>query len=413
ASLCAVSTGDIVLGCSGVVYPLSTLISKVCEVYKFLIEADVFNKWLSATSTLTKISDQLSECVRFICQYDIICAYWTRIEEDVLWTTHDKITEFTEVLDGLMRALRDDTTDDDIDTVRFMEDIVCEDEEIQLVGIAYAPGVGVNTTKRCLEGTREDILAEIVSWITSTDTDTPRIFWLSGQAGQGKSAIAHTVALWFSNLGGLGTMFCFSRRREADLLHEKVFLTIARDLADRDPSLKRALAEVISEDPTLKSSTDISRHWEKLVVEPVSRLGVSLLGRLVIVIDALDESGMESTREQILHVLKTSQIPTNFRILVTSRLLGDVDDAVRSLQHIKRKSIDDIPPASIEKDIRAYISDQLQNLGDVLHDEEISQLVGLSRGVFERARFACQFVKSSKGGSSAKERLEDLVSRMD
>ncbi|KAJ7792036.1 hypothetical protein B0H14DRAFT_2395020, partial [Mycena olivaceomarginata] len=42
----------------------------------------------------------------------------------------------------------------------------------------------------CLEGTRVDLLADLRAW--SRDPDVPRIFWLDGMAGTGKSAIARS-----------------------------------------------------------------------------------------------------------------------------------------------------------------------------------------------------------------------------
>jgi len=57
----------------------------------------------------------------------------------------------------------------------------------------YAGGAGLNKQKVCLEGTREELLKEICDWINDTEEDTPRIFWLHGPAGTGKSSIAHTL----------------------------------------------------------------------------------------------------------------------------------------------------------------------------------------------------------------------------
>ena len=64
-----------------------------------------------------------------------------------------------------------------------------------------AERAGLNEAKKCLDGTRTEILNEIIDWIDNEDADTPRIFWLYGQAGKGKSAIAHTIALHARNLG--------------------------------------------------------------------------------------------------------------------------------------------------------------------------------------------------------------------
>src|SRR5438128_2155226 len=86
-------------------------------------------------------------------------------------------------------------------------------EDITSNFLEHAEQVGLNGSKKCLDGTRIEILNEIVDWINNSDAATPRIFWLSGQAGKGKSAIAHTIALHAHNLGMLGSCFCFSRVR--------------------------------------------------------------------------------------------------------------------------------------------------------------------------------------------------------
>ena len=75
-------------------------------------------------------------------------------------------------------------------------------EDLSLDGMVYADGVGLDTTKECLDGTRVEILKEIVDWIHDPDVNVPRVFWLHGQAGRGKSAITHTIALHYKNVGG-------------------------------------------------------------------------------------------------------------------------------------------------------------------------------------------------------------------
>jgi len=45
---------------------------------------------------------------------------------------------------------------------------------------------------KCLQGTREQLIATIVQWIDG-DMDHP-ICWLNGPAGFGKSAVSHSIA---------------------------------------------------------------------------------------------------------------------------------------------------------------------------------------------------------------------------
>jgi hypothetical protein len=117
-------------------------------------------------------------------------------------------------------------------------------EKLDLSGITYAEGAG-DTEKECLEGTRTEILSEIIDWVNSTGDDVSRVLWLSGTAGKGKSAIAHTIAKWFDDLGGLGSCYSFDREREVDHRHEKIFSTTARSQAERDPKLRQELVDAV------------------------------------------------------------------------------------------------------------------------------------------------------------------------
>ena len=159
-----------------------------------------------------------------------------------------------------------------------------------------AERVGLNEAKKCLEGTRTEILIDIIDWINNKDAATPRIFWLYGQAGKGKSAIAHTIALHAQNVGILGSCFCFSRVRQHEELHMKLFPTIAHDLAGRDLRVRRLLDEVVAKNYSSKKRPDILEEWQKLIAKPLSKLKGSFTGNFVVIID---EIGRASCRERV------------------------------------------------------------------------------------------------------------------
>jgi len=113
--------------------------------------------------------------------------------------------------------------------------------------------------------------------------------------------------------------FCVKTR------YQKLFSTIAFDLAGLDWGFKRALAEIVGSDISFTHTDDLTQQWRRLISEPISRIRAR--GRaVVIVIDALDESGDEATRRRLLSILArdTSDLPANFRILVASRPLPDI-----------------------------------------------------------------------------------------
>ena len=283
-------------------------------------------------------------------------------------------------------------------------------EDLSLDFLAYADGVGLIKGKTCLDGTRTKILGEIVDWINSTDPAAPRIFWLHRQAGKGKSAIAHTIALQARNLGLLGSCFCFTRVRQHEGLHVKLFPTITCDLADRDLRLRPLLAETITNNRMLRGTGDVAEQWEKFIVEPLSRLEGSSTGNVLVVIDALDESGAESMRRLALELLSGSDrnLPGNLRILLTARPLVDICKMLKTTQHIQARSLDGDGESSIG-DVQLYISDRLKKFGDIFADEIPQQLATKSGGVFEWARLACDFL-SHPVSVISKKRLAQIQS---
>ncbi|KAG2737693.1 hypothetical protein P692DRAFT_20649512, partial [Suillus brevipes Sb2] len=177
--------------------------------------------------------------------------------------------------------------------------------------------------------------------------------------------------------------FCFDRTRQADRRQDKIFTTIASDLADCDPVIRRALAKAVRDHNGLKRTPDITKQWQQLIVGPTKIFSNAIAAPILIVIEALDESGKANSREQILRLLagklntSTSQLaelPANFRILLTSRPFEDIHNALHAAPHVRHISLDDISPTSTEHDIQLYISHKLEDLRHVFNDGHIKTL---------------------------------------
>lgn len=137
----------------------------------------------------------------------------------------------------------------------------------------------------------------------------------------------------------------------------------------------------------------------------------------MIVIDALDESGGVETRgdlrilagkHQHPDVPKITDLPDNFRFIVTSRPLGDIEDKFRDVQHIRQMSMDDIPAAFTERDIRAYVSRELEELD--FQDRELAVLAEKADGLFEWVRLASGYIKDPHPGISPIDCYKAVVS---
>jgi len=289
----------------------------------------------------------------------------------------------------------------------------------------YVGGAGLDTQRVCLEETRHEILDEITTWINNIEDNTSRVFWLHGNAGTGKSSIAHTIADRFKKLGRLGSCYCFDRNKMAEERHKKIFTTIARDLADRDKQMRRELANVVHLDNSLKNTTDILQQWKELIMKPAKTLSEAMVGPIVIVIDALDESGESDTRRNLLRILSgklgddeshIARLPSHLRILLTSRPLPDIFNALKDVDHVQQKPMDSIEPSFTKRDIQLYISRELSNLNEMAswNASVVDTLVGASGGLFEWARLACAFIEGdNEVGLTLRKRFEAVIDKDD
>ncbi|KZO92993.1 hypothetical protein CALVIDRAFT_486704, partial [Calocera viscosa TUFC12733] len=183
--------------------------------------------------------------------------------------------------------------------------------------LPYASHARYELGRRCLAHTREALLEDIIDWINGSAPNAPRMYFLHGPAGTGKSTIAHSIARHFDECKRLGSAFMISsayRHRISDILP-----TIARDLADLDPRINSALCREIRGRRSDRSISDLSEQLNLYILKPCNDLNFA--GPIVIVLDGVDELGSPKDRQAFLSVLKANanDLPDKFRILVTGR----------------------------------------------------------------------------------------------
>lgn len=191
-----------------------------------------------------------------------------------------------------------------------------------------------------MEGTRLDILDRIYRWIDVADlqvqdyvvpkgncespnaievtTENPRIFWINGSAGTGKTTIASTVAGACKELGILGASF-FCSRDDAECSNPSlIFTTIAYQLGQFFPLFYSTVSQALKANPDIGYSS-VPYQLEELIVKPLRAIGTSF-PPCVIVLDALDECKDSSATSIILSSLSryVSEL-SPLKILVTSR----------------------------------------------------------------------------------------------
>jgi hypothetical protein len=268
----------------------------------------------------------------------------------------------------------------------------------------------------CLSDTRVDVRKEITIWAEGSHEKC--IFWLNGMAGTGKSTIARTIARKYHELGHLGASFFFSRG-SGDLSHAgKFFTSIAVQLANRSPALKRYICEAIKEHRDIAHQA-FRDQWKQLIFRPLSMLAASgPLSPLVLVVDALDECEREVEVRAILQLLAEARRlgGIRFRVLVTSRPETPIRFGFQDIPRAEHQDfvLHNISQSVIEHDLTLFFDYELSTLKrhpgfalDWPGEQTTSLLVQKAGGLFIWAATACRFI--SEGRQFAKGRLSLII----
>ena len=248
--------------------------------------------------------------------------------------------------------------------------------------------------KGCLIGTRVTFLEFVADWVNDPNPDSERALVIFGQAGTGKSSIAHEIAQRFDKMHRLTSSFMFSRSEQSERMAPyRLFTTLAHHLAERYPSYKIALGNVVKDNSDLRRGThDYRTLFESLILEPLKDLHI--VGPILVVIDALDESGDTTGKTKLpLHAFlakNLEKLPSNFRVVITSRPEPPFVSALAKASSVMIKDMnDDELAAETHKDILTFLQGEL--LTDMFGDyvEALASKAGKS---FQWAAVASQLV---------------------
>ncbi|KAF5327763.1 hypothetical protein D9619_004087 [Psilocybe cf. subviscida] len=178
---------------------------------------------------------------------------------------------------------------------------------------------------KCFPGTREEVLAKIEAWIDAKEPNREgRIFWLSGPAGAGKSAIVQTLAERCMARGVPMANFFFFRADVTRNHARPVVATLLYQLIKSHPKLKPLIKNVLEETPRIfdQAPYDQFEYLINNLVRSIINLSVAQWP-IVILIDGLDECDSAGKCEQeillrVLHRLVSSE-DSPFNVLVASR----------------------------------------------------------------------------------------------
>ena len=249
----------------------------------------------------------------------------------------------------------------------------------------------------CTDGTRVKILEDITKWAKDRFLASPRVFWLTGQAGSGKTTIAYTIAKLFeedADSNGhtiLGGNFLCSRQSPETRAQTRILPTIAYHLARKCKSYADAL-HVADKFDSVKFN--VATQLRDLLVGPwqQSRDSRGLESPLyLIVIDALDEidgKGGSAFLGDLLDTIDKYDL-RGLKFLVTSRSDRELIERCKSFTSEAVCRLQDVPIEEARTDIRIYLKDKLEKLHGT---QELSELERRADGLFIYAATAVKYL---------------------
>ncbi|CAE6452552.1 unnamed protein product [Rhizoctonia solani] len=213
----------------------------------------------------------------------------------------------------------------------------------------------------CISGTRQSIFAIINNWLNSTDIASSKVLWLADISGSGKSAVARHVGYTATQSNQLLCSFFFKRDIEHQATTSRAISSMARDLARIDGPIAAEIAQAGLSSRGM-SYTDA---FHSQITAPLNRHPPKRPS--LILIDALDESGVPSERAQFLDALvrEVPLLPSTAKIMLTSKPAQDIDDALNRLSTVATDDDDELEVYRLtfdvygqdnRRDLRKYIS---------------------------------------------------------
>ncbi|ETS80391.1 hypothetical protein PFICI_07920 [Pestalotiopsis fici W106-1] len=242
-------------------------------------------------------------------------------------------------------------------------------------------------------------------WINGVEQE-PRILWIKGIPGAGKTFLSSAVVSRFQQTTEAMTAFAFLTYEEAETTALSTIHSLIFQLAEKHEDLRTIICESTSE--ALRS--DLSATGKLL-----SDL-IHCAGPVYLVIDGIDEISEAERGRLIAEVGKIAEICVQARIILSSRPEADIvrglGDAVTTI------TIQDHNEASIESYIRQRsqeIFSERQMPKSALKSilELLSPLASQAKGMFLYARLVMDMVSSMNDLSEMEEQFGVLPENLD
>ncbi|KAF9444073.1 hypothetical protein P691DRAFT_363226 [Macrolepiota fuliginosa MF-IS2] len=290
---------------------------------------------------------------------------------------------------------------------------------------ASTPGAAYDSSARhspprCFPGTREQYVEDITNWVVPVpDHDPPPLYWMTGLAGVGKSAIAQTCVEKIKAQGTLGASFFFSLNGRNN--PARLFPTIAYQLSMEFPDFHDVLNRKIWRNKTLIDKV-MASQFQGLIVDPLKELkrnGKGIGRRIAIFVDGLDECEGAEAQCDIIEIIaaaaRDSTLPFCWALFTRPEPHIRAIFATPEVAQLTYKA--ELPVShDADRDIELYLRGGFGNIlrrRDILlksqwpSDNDVRTLVHAAGGLFIYVATALRVVAQS--GSLPEESLRRLL----
>lgn len=232
---------------------------------------------------------------------------------------------------------------------------------------------------------REWIGRELDKWLVERPSN--RVFWLLGDAGVGKSAVA---CHWIHTRGDVIAYHLCVHGNSDKADPKRILLSLIGQMAGALPKYFKRLSELSIEEEVKKNAKTI---FDNLILAPFRRDFPAPDGDRLVIIDALDEANRGEENELAAFIAESwGDLPRWLRLVVTSRPNPNVVahlsvfDPFR-LRTNRRENLDDI---------HSYLRRELLVMELEPSDSVLDQIVDKSEGLFLYAQIVLDEIRSGK-----------------
>lgn len=205
---------------------------------------------------------------------------------------------------------------------------------------------------------RRDVLAKIEAWFTDTNPDAPRLFWLNGLAGIGKSTIAQSVAHRAHELGILGANLFFSQ--QDDMLRDPALVlpTIAFQLSHFHSILWIHIAKALEINADIGNKARF-QQMKELIQFPILNI-LPFRCIIIIILDPLNECKPHGAAD-ILQLL-SSHTSSPLFFFITSRPERHIRDMLDPPGTHTKVVLHNIEQSVVQANIELFIRSSLKDI---------------------------------------------------